>query len=312
MIRVLYIVGWGRSGSTLLDTALGSLPGVVSTGELRYLWERGLDEGRLCGCGVRVPSCPFWTAVLDRMAQARAARGARPSRPDPGDVVRLQGAVARTRHASGLATRRDLRLDVLRGLTGDLARAVTTQAGADVMVDSSKFPADAALYLGAGEDISLHLVHLVRDPRAVAHSWQRTRMMTDLSTPAPIPRQSPLRSSVFWTSMNLLGEQLAPLVASYRRVRYEDLVRAPGATLRDVLADTGADVDPSSVVRDDGLHVRLSHTVAGNPSRFARGTVALHLDEAWRAEQPVGRRWLATAPALPLLRRYGYGVTTHG
>ena len=38
--QVLYVGGWGRSGSTLLDLALGQIPGFVSVGELRYLWER--------------------------------------------------------------------------------------------------------------------------------------------------------------------------------------------------------------------------------------------------------------------------------
>ena len=35
---VLYIGGWGRSGSTLLSHLLGGLDGMVSVGELRYVW----------------------------------------------------------------------------------------------------------------------------------------------------------------------------------------------------------------------------------------------------------------------------------
>lgn len=51
MVRVLSIVGYTRSGSTLLDSILGELDGVFSAGELHYLWERGLLEHRTCGCG---------------------------------------------------------------------------------------------------------------------------------------------------------------------------------------------------------------------------------------------------------------------
>ena len=43
-VRVLYIGGWGRSGSTLLDRVLGQVPGVVSLGEVRELWQRGWAE----------------------------------------------------------------------------------------------------------------------------------------------------------------------------------------------------------------------------------------------------------------------------
>ena len=64
MTTVLYIAGTGRSGSTVLAAILGEVEGVFAAGEVRYLWQRGLVEGRLCGCGVPVAECPLWSAVL--------------------------------------------------------------------------------------------------------------------------------------------------------------------------------------------------------------------------------------------------------
>src|SRR5580704_12095604 len=61
---VLYIAGTGRSGSTLLANILGEVDGVFAAGEVRYLWQRGLTERRLCGCGVPVRECPVWSRVL--------------------------------------------------------------------------------------------------------------------------------------------------------------------------------------------------------------------------------------------------------
>ena len=52
-VRVVYIAGWGRSGSTLLELILDTLPGWRATGELRCLWEAGLRRNQLCGCGAR-------------------------------------------------------------------------------------------------------------------------------------------------------------------------------------------------------------------------------------------------------------------
>ena len=69
--RVVYVVGKGRSGSTLLDDLLGTVPGVASLGELRLLWSRGFVEGYLCACGRPVAGppderCPVWAdAVVD-------------------------------------------------------------------------------------------------------------------------------------------------------------------------------------------------------------------------------------------------------
>src|SRR3989442_14068903 len=62
-LRVLYIGGWGRSGSTLLDRMLGQVPGFFSLGEVREIWQSGLTENRPCGCGAPFPDCVLWTAV---------------------------------------------------------------------------------------------------------------------------------------------------------------------------------------------------------------------------------------------------------
>jgi hypothetical protein len=47
-----------------------------------------------------------------------------------------------------------------------------------VVVDSSKRPANALL-LAASDDIDLFVVHLVRDPRGVANSWEFARDPAD-------------------------------------------------------------------------------------------------------------------------------------
>src|SRR5262250_2359564 len=49
-LKVLYIAGAHRSGTTLLSDILGSYDGVTGTGELHELWA-GLLSGRPCGCG---------------------------------------------------------------------------------------------------------------------------------------------------------------------------------------------------------------------------------------------------------------------
>src|SRR4029078_5765586 len=64
-LRVLFIAGWGRSGSTLLDRILGQVPGVFSAGELRHIWQRGVGEDRLCGCGEPFASCSVWRKVSE-------------------------------------------------------------------------------------------------------------------------------------------------------------------------------------------------------------------------------------------------------
>ena len=88
-VKVLYIAGSGRSGSTILDRILGQLDGFFSVGELCNLWDRGLLAHRKCGCGVPVDQCPTWTGILAtgfgrQLDQADAgAAVCRVARPQP-------------------------------------------------------------------------------------------------------------------------------------------------------------------------------------------------------------------------------------
>src|SRR5688572_3140851 len=64
-MRVLYISGWQRSGSTILANILGQLDGFVSTGELYYLWDYVWERNIRCGCGSGFHDCPLWKKVVD-------------------------------------------------------------------------------------------------------------------------------------------------------------------------------------------------------------------------------------------------------
>src|SRR4029079_15238908 len=65
-MKVLYIVGVGRAGSTPLERMLGAVPGSVNAGELNAIFSRVATQDQRCGCGAPFSRCPFWTAVGDR------------------------------------------------------------------------------------------------------------------------------------------------------------------------------------------------------------------------------------------------------
>ncbi|HJP60639.1 MAG TPA: hypothetical protein VJ865_11585, partial [Gemmatimonadaceae bacterium] len=61
---VIYIAGAGRSGSTILDTALGVLPRTESLGEVSNLFDAS-KTGGMCSCGERLTDCCLWGGVLN-------------------------------------------------------------------------------------------------------------------------------------------------------------------------------------------------------------------------------------------------------
>ena len=95
-VRVLYVGGLGRSGSTLMERLVGQLPGVCAVGELVHLWERGVVADERCGCGEPFGRCPFWLQV------GKAAFGGW-DEVDVSRVAALRARVDRNRFIPALA-----------------------------------------------------------------------------------------------------------------------------------------------------------------------------------------------------------------
>jgi hypothetical protein len=75
-VRVLYVGGVHRSGSTLADLMIGQLPGHVGAGELFNMWSDGPVHDVRCACGAAFTTCPFTmkTWQLCRMMHERGHR----------------------------------------------------------------------------------------------------------------------------------------------------------------------------------------------------------------------------------------------
>ena len=94
---------------------------------------------------------------------------------------------------------------------------------------------------------------------------------------------------------------------SYVRLRYEDFVRDPTATLAPLLKRLNLVPDAAGVVGRGGrLAKAVSHTVSGNPMRLSSADVVIREDRRWKSEMSLSQRWLVTALTWPLLLGYGY------
>ena len=224
-VRILYVGGWGRSGSTLLDLMLGQAPGVFSAGEIREIWQSGLVENRPCGCERPFRDCPFWQAVGD------AGFGGWDRIP-LSEILRLRYSLDRPWSFPALPLGRlvdpiGARIQAYTETLRRLYEAIAEVSGASVIVDSSNLPSHAFL-LRSMPSIDLRMIHLVRDSRAVAFSWRKQVEKRRSDAPsAYLPQYDPGSSSVRWMLYNGLTQAFRPLHVPYAFVRYEDLVRTP-------------------------------------------------------------------------------------
>ncbi|HEX4817066.1 MAG TPA: sulfotransferase [Nonomuraea sp.] len=281
--RVVYLGGLGRSGSTLLQRLLAELPGVVALGEVVHLWERGVLAGERCGCGAAFPVCAFWRQVGERAFGGWSRRLAE-------RVLALRQRVDRTRRI-GRITHPDL-AEYVRSY-----RMVYSAAGAPVVIDSSKHASLACCLAAAGVDV--HVVHVVRDPRAVARSWARAVLRPEDGR--PMTRWSPVRTAVHWTAQNAALELLARRGTRVTMVRYEDLVAEPGPVLAGLARELGLGAAGFPFLDGHTAWLGPSHTVSGNPMRFHVGRVELRRDDSRGSCGGV-----VGALTWPLRARYGY------
>ncbi len=306
--KILYIAGWDRSGSTILDNILGQIEGFRSVGEFRDVWSEyhraAQGEYILCGCGARLEQCEFWNGVLTE------AFGALPAREDWDRWYALSRSVERLRYTPVVASawgRRLMRrrIAALGQVMAKLYRAVHARGSVRVIIDSSKTASHARLLLDAA-GYELYVVHLVRDPRACAYSWLRRKAHPG-GPGGLMGRMGVARSTLMCVATHLGIEwALRGGPARYLRVRYEDFAERPRETVERILELVGETGAAPPFVSDNLVELKPLHCVSGNPNRFQRGTVLLGKDEEWRTKMGSLAKWTATLLALPILWRYGY------
>jgi len=246
-----------------------------------------------------VAQCPTWRGAVE------AAIGS----TDPAALAEteaLQQRVLSWAHAPRILARGPDGDD--RALGAVMARlydSVADDLGADVLVDSSKWPLPPGLF-DVVPGWEAWVLHLVRDPRAVAHSYRRRK--GGVGQPE-LPRFGAVHTSLSWSARNAAAELARRRVPAerFRRVRYEDLAADPRGTVRSLGAWLGIDDADRAFVDDRTVRLGQAHLVGGNPRRLDRGDVVITPDQEWSGGAGSGAHRVVGLLTAPLRARYGYG-----
>ncbi|MBA2455630.1 MAG: sulfotransferase [Nocardioidaceae bacterium] len=304
-LKVLSVVGAGRSGTTVLASILGEVEGFASAGELRWLWERGVLQQRPCGCGKPPERCPVWSSVIARV-MASSERWTVP------EIVAAQHDVAHLRslprllRASSDTQTQWPALDLVLTVTGRTVEAFAEGTNARVIVDTSKRPQDAAVSAML-EGVDHYVLHVVRDPRAVVHSWRRRKTFAaEGGTRTMGTRRLPSTVRA-WTTNSIGSELLRRRVPAshWHHMRYEDFSRHPRSSVESIVAFLG-EQGRTPFENEDTVALQPNHIVSGNPTRFTTGSVKIRADEEWRQAMPRRDQLLVQLATKPLMMRYGY------
>ncbi|HET6560908.1 MAG TPA: sulfotransferase [Marmoricola sp.] len=305
---VLYIVGCGRSGSTLAERTLGAMPHVSNVGELARLFPSVAAQDQRCGCGLPFSRCPHWQSVGEEAFGGWKAA----------DITRIAALQRRlTRHRfvpylvrpelapSGFREMLEEYLETFRALYAAIGKV----SGSQVVVDASKSPTQL-LAMRRIQGLDIRVLNVVRDARGVAHSWSKQEVAKphDGAGKAVMRTYPPRRTAMIWSTVQVESAILRSRAERAALMRYEDLVSDPRNALEAVIAGLELPAGPHALdhVEQGAVTLGASHGISGNPSRFTAGRVELHHDTGWRSGLPAGARRSVTALTLPLLVGYGY------
>lgn len=316
---LIYIIGSGRSGSTLVADALGATDCARHIGESRGIFDFRDEEGVLrCGCGAEFAECPFWgpvlrrawsddpsTVLMNRSLEGRAPKSWQIALFNLGKTLGLS-----LRHPAGQSVRESSAL-----LASAIGAINYAHPDVRVIVESSK-SGPIGWLLREHLNLPLLLVHVVRDPRAVVFSWTRRPipLFDTSSRRLVLGKRTVLDAILYWIRSNA-GSLLASLYGiPYIRVRYEDFARRPLETIRQIAEKARQSGIPCSI--GDATAQSLSsrrillsdrHLIGGNPKvRKERLSLDVSMDTDWAHQMPASAFLVTTVVLLPALLLLGY------
>jgi hypothetical protein len=307
--QLIYIAGYGRSGSTLLERLLQYQPKIQATGELVNFF-RNYGPEHLCSCGQPLNECFFWKEIAQKMYEK-------------GHLSRVYSDYA------GLQKKREAHWshggtlfpnkyqELYSSLMIDFFETLktTVEINEPIIVDSSKTAYSSYIRASALSRINqfhVKVIHLIRDCRGVVNSVKKG-LNRNLEKGKNCDVFLPVaRALAGWTFSNHAAEKLKFEVGetNYCLVRYEDLVSDPVKTLQLIQNSFNIDLSYSLKIADalnKGAEIEMPilHQLAGNRMRFEK-KMRLTPDNAWTDQLNSKINFFIKISMGPLLKKYGY------
>jgi hypothetical protein len=279
--KIIYLVGAGRSGTTILAAMLGENEKIDWRGEFIHLADWA-NRGNICSCGRALIDCDYWKSR---------------------DIAEVLGPAAK------ISSEYEQHNHVLAALMNDehFSDGYRNQQAAVVgilgspdrwLLDSSKY-VGRALGLASCNRLDVKFIYMVRDPRGVVYSFGK-KVQT---------RRGTLRACAYYLLVNTAAQLAIAMRLKGRclKVRYEDLVIDPVRELERIGKFLGMDLSAVGRKAQAGGGFSAEHIAGGN--RWAKsGPASLSPDTEWREQMGWGKRLIVYLLCLPFQIVNHYGI----
>ena len=295
-LKIIFVTGASRSGTTLMNHVLGNHTAVLALHETHYFGE---------ACNPSSRGTPFQGPQLERaaaMLYGHLERGIFSGPPTVSDIDKAKAFISSL--PAGPHTGEELYAGIVGGFVAASGRQIACE-----QTPRNIFYARQLLdtYPNA------YVVHMLRDPRAVMASqkkrWQRRKLAR-----FKVPLYQTIRVWINYhpfTTANLWrrATQAAHGLREHPRfhtVRFESLLESPEQTVRQMCEAIGLDFQPAML---DVAQINSSHQTSVGGAR--RGIYKDAMD-TWRSVLSPSELAVTEKIAGPAMIQVGYPLATDG
>ncbi|MDH3698493.1 MAG: sulfotransferase [Flavobacteriaceae bacterium] len=279
-INLIYLLGAGRSGTTLLSTLLNAQEDITTLGEMHQFYDYLYNDWE-CACGKLLADCEFWGEIITALSL------------HSNQVMECKLLYNRMEKHSripfyllGLGNNPAYDLD-----NETVFSEVKNNIPSKWLLDSSKY-IGRYLLLRKNSSITIKGIYVVRDVRGVIHSFQKNVQTS----------RNPFSALVYYSLINFFGQLVCWMDPKVIKIRYEDLMQDPKKTQSRIY---------SHIFEKDMIEVSIHefydmpHIIGGNRMKQLK-VIKINKDDAWKRKQSRFNKSLYYIMSLPLmlLNRY--------
>ena len=275
-MKIIYLLGRGRSGSTLISHVLGSQKDILNVGELKNFWEyhcREDKKGRRCSDGLKLENHPFWIKVRNEL-----------KRKINNEFPNLKSKNNFEFHNNN----------------SEMFKAINKISRNEFIVDASKKFYRLKRLLKINKNI--YTLHIIRDPRAYAFSIMKynKRALTNNIKP-----QNVYLKVIRWSIYNFYVKLYLKITGvRHLTIIYEDFVDKPKDILLRIFKFIGKN--------NKGVSLSFSESqpvFSGNVWFFEAKKNKIFKDELYKTLLTKKQWIIYTILSFPILLFYGYPLS---
>lgn len=268
-IKLIIITGAGHSGTTLLDIILDNHSQIIGLGECEKFGPK-LTHNIGCACGAPFETCSLWSdfliqekTYLDKQVRDVRRKG-------------LDTLLGRKKYMFKKYTDDNVTLEEYVRHHENLYAYVQEKTGCVYVADSTKNPTHFEVLARYSNKLDIHVIHLVRDGRAVTWSYFKRY-------------QKMLMYMKLWCSANIKVMLIAHRMNLPRLVvHYTDVSTQPEETLQKICDYLHIPFEKEMLNLRSSVH----HQVGGNQGVLFGKTAEIRPDIEWKTKMPKKWQWI--------------------